>query len=294
MTITIHPATTHADVKVTDPSGTVRTLTATTTIDPAAPGHWVITADPSTTGGDTYYPAIQTTSVTLAADAQGTVLVTYDQVVADTTTVVTPGTLDTLAALGTPGEYQATVTDPDHCVAVGATLVVGPGLADPTGLLLVVTAVTSAATPETVTGTQGSIMDIGPEGDVTVQSTPSTDVRGDQALAGESGSDHPRTTVPPEETIDSPIKCDEGATATLTGSVSINAQENLQIKWGGILSLGTFTAKATFSGTEKLTVKAEVEAETTCTLTTVVPSKPIPLGMFDVQVGPVPVEITPV
>jgi len=287
--ITILPAGTAATVQVTDPSGTERILTSSATISPAAPGHWSVVANPVTTGGNTFYPATSTISVTLAPGTQGTVPVSYPQVVADTTTVASPGAITSVAPSGTTGNVTVKVNDPHHVISPGSTLVAEQSPADPEGILLVVSTVTTSTTPETVTGKQGILSDIGPQANIDLTVTPSQ--YAPMATTAPTGAAHAASTE--DKTVKGPLNCSGTVKGTITGSVSFKPSLHLHVKWGGVFKSGTVYATAEMTGTETAKLSADVTATAKCTLTEAFPPAPFDLGVFDIQIGPVPVVITP-
>jgi hypothetical protein len=290
ITVTNLPASTPADVEVTDPNDAIRTLTKTTTISPAAPGTWSVVADPVSAAGDTYYPATQTINVTLAPGAAGAVSVAYSQVVADTTSIATSSAIESLSAPDSNGTITATVNDPGGVIKTGSTLVAPEGTADPEGLLLDVTSLSANAGVDTLTGTQGSLTDIGPQADVVMDTSA---LGGSESFAKVNGEQARVVPDASAQNVDDPLSCSGNVSGSVSGSVSFSPSVHFEVHWGGILHPGTFTAQMTMSGTEQASLNSEVDAAATCSYDQSIPPEPVILAVIDVQIGPVPVVITP-
>ena len=250
--------------------GRTLVIKTSTTINPADPGRWKITARPVLSGDTTYYPTTAITTVRLAPGAAGKVSVDYGSAVANTTRVASAGAIQSVTPPDQNGDQVVVVNDPGHTLAPGDTLDAGAGPATPEGLILDVTAVTRLGSVATVTGTAGSLTDIGPQGDITA-----------------SGS----YTDP--QSFDDPLTCSGAASASISGSIDFSPQVQLDMTWGGLLHPGTITARATVSGTETASLAANVNGTASCTYETDLLPQPVVLGIIGVLVGPVPVVVVP-
>ena len=259
-----------AKVQITSPSGARETVQGSTTINPAAPGQWVVTASPVSSGAETYYPAVQTTNIQLASGNQGIVSVDYTQVVNNTVRIADPSAVTSVTPPDASGNQTASVGDPNHLITSGDVLSVGIGTATPEGLLLNVTKVTSSGSVDAVSGTEASLTDIGPQADI---------------VADQSYSD-PRS-------IDDLLTCSGSISASLTGSVDFSPHVHLELHWGGVLHPGTIRAQVSVSGTEAATLDAKLDAQGSCSYDANLLKTPITLTPIDVQVGPIPIVIVP-
>ena len=277
------------------PNGFAETLTASTTISPATPGAWSVVAEPVSSGGDTYYPLTQTTNVTLDSGAAGSVSVDYADAVANTDVVATPTALESLSGPDANGNYTATVSDPDSVIQVGSVLTVAAGTADPNGLLLDVTSVTNTDGVDTITGTEGSLTDIGPQADIDVSTGP---------LGGRAS--RPTPTAPrwcptrrphddDDDNLSGPLSCSGSVSGTVGGSVSFSPsidfwrQVGRHIFPAGNLHRLDFDVghRAGRPSTPRSVRRAS------CTYDQDIPPTPIVLAVIDVQIGPVPLVIIP-
>jgi alpha-tubulin suppressor-like RCC1 family protein len=286
------PAGTNADVSISGPNGFSEVLTASSTITPATPGAWTVMAVPVTSGNDTYYPLTQTTDVTLDSGAAGSVSVDYGDAVTNRNVVATPDALESLSGPDGNGNYTATVSDPGSVIQVGSVLTVAAGTADPNGLFLDVTALTDTGGVDTITGTEASLTDIGPQADIDVSTGPlgGTD---DGVQAHAVGARVTQMPNSDEQGLSDPLSCSGSVAGTLGGSVSFSPSIDFSAKWGGILHPGTFTASMSMSGTEQTDLNAEIDAAASCTYDQDIPPAPIVLAVIDIQIGPVPVILTP-
>jgi hypothetical protein len=71
------PKGTGAEVQITSPGGAVTTVSRSTRIAKAAPGQWSVVANPISVGPVSYFAAVGTTVVSLAAASHGDVKVEY-------------------------------------------------------------------------------------------------------------------------------------------------------------------------------------------------------------------------
>ena len=112
-------------MQVVAPDGTSQLITAGTTITSAASGQWVVTANQVPVGSLTYYPTVQTTDVELAVGAQGSVEIDYDDVVNDSTLVVTPSAVSSVSPPDANGDLTVTIADPAQLISAGSVLAIG-------------------------------------------------------------------------------------------------------------------------------------------------------------------------
>ena len=284
---------TAASITATAPNGTVTDVTATTTIQPAEPGNWVVTAKPVTVGTETYYPLAQTTDVSLAAGAQGSVVVDYANAVNDTTMVVAGSAVTSLTQTATTGVFTLTVSDSQHLIKTGDVLAIGIGPSSPEGLLLKVATVTTSGGSDTVTATQASLTDIGPQGDLVAdQAYTSSFTPVSQGAVQNSPMRRYATSESGPGSFANPFSCSAGVTASLSGGVGFAPHVHVQVRWGGIFNPGTIYAKATVSGTETAYLDAKVEGKASCTLDKSFPPAPIVLGA-PIPVGPTGIYVVP-
>jgi hypothetical protein len=272
ITITNLPVGLGAHVIVTEANGHIQSLSASGTIYYEGAGTWTVTAFPVADPGasDTYYPTVTTTTVQLAPGASGVVNVDYGSAVANTTRVASPGAIQSVTPPDQNGNQVVVVNDPGKALAPGDILGAGAGPATPEGLLLDVTAVTRSGGVATVTGTAGSLTDIGPEGTISAEGS-----------------------YPDPQNFDDPLTCSGAASASVSGNVDFSPQVQLDMAWGGLLHPLTITARASVSGTLTPSLAANINGTASCTYETDLLPKPVVLGIIGVLVGPVPVVVVP-
>ncbi len=307
ITITNLPADTNAAVQVVAPDGTSQLITAGTTITSAASGQWVVTANQVPVGSLTYYPTVQTTDVELAVGAQGSVEIDYDDVVNDSTLVVTPSAVSSVSPPDANGDLTVTIADPAQLISAGSVLAIGVGPETPEGLLLDVISVTSSGGIDTAVATEGSLTDIGPQADIVADQSyddtgnPVSDsimVPSTSESSSVQGNTERSELMADDDSGGQPIndkglKCDGGVTGSINGSIDLTPHIHLEVQWGGILHPGTITAEAYLQAVETAELDAMVEGSASCSLDINLLPEPIIFTPIDIQVGPVPVVIVP-
>lgn len=251
----------------------------------ATPGTWLITPTPiPDRPGRTRYPMDKTIKVRLSAGAHGTAPVSYTEVVNNDTAVGNPGAVQSLHE--SRGVFTLTIPDPRHSLHRGSTMALGVGPLTPTGLLLKITSLSRDGQIAHVTGTQGTLSDIGPQGELQTQSTittpspPAGTARA--AAAGEDPGD-----------FEEPYSCSNGASASISGGVSFRSNVILHGSWGGFWHPLTIKAHFEVDGVEQSNLTLSVSGQATCKFEKELLEKPIKYDPIELWVGPVPVVIVP-
>ena len=269
-------------VQVRRPDGSQFALARATTIDPAEVGTWTVDASRVGATHVTYYPTVSTTTVVVSGGGQASVTVDYADVVADTTRVAQNGAIKSVGPPASNGGQTVVVSDPDHTIAVGDTLVSGTTPVVPDGLLLSVLSVTANGNgTDTVVGRPAQLSDAVPAGSFNVTSGPSGTTSSGRVASTLRAADMPL----PE------LTCDSGHLG-LDGGVNFTPTLNISAQWGGIFHPTSVSAfNFTVSGTMAASLSATFGFTGSCTASVSIDGPE--LATISFWVGPVPVVIVP-
>ncbi|WP_370099557.1 hypothetical protein [Streptacidiphilus sp. MAP12-20] len=291
--ITDLPAGLAASVHLTGPSGYHRTVTGATVLSNLLPGTYAISAlSVQDTHGTAYVPNPGPGTLTLAAGSSTLRTVDYFTRVPATTRPVAASAVAAVVA-GASGRLTVAVRGTAR-YAPGQILAAGIGPHTPDGLLAKVTAVRIVPGGETVTAVPATLRQAFPQGQLNFAAAFASQSPGaDPGTSGAGPATSPAASPTPAVGLPSwikTLKCGNTANAHLTGTLTASLSTAMQTHWS---LLGGVTASATATARESSSLTAAVDANAQCTLAPVELGTPRTLGVFDVQIGPIPVVVVP-
>jgi hypothetical protein len=192
--------------------------------------------------------------------------------------VVKPRSVKSVPAPGTAGQVRL---GGHENVKVGDVIASGIGPATPFGFLGRADSVHYQAGDTIVQAHPISLIDAVPEGTLNA------------ALASTASYSKAKAASAFNQGIGKAISCQDGGQVGLTGSIGLSASANLSAHWNW-WEFGVTTASFTGTVTASASLEATDSAKVSCKLAkTPLLAHPINLPSIDVQVGPVPVVITP-
>lgn len=274
------PAGRTATVVVTSPRGRRWRIASTRTFRPKVPGRWTVTGQRIVREDVTLFPKYRSTIVKVRRGGRGTVRVAYVQAVSNATAVAPAGAIRSLTRDG--GRLVLTVADPQRKIAAGGVVAAGVSDATPQGALIAVSSVNRSGTTAVVTGTQAPLSAIGPQARITVRP---------ELTLGRDGL--ARASAAQPGAVSKPYRCSGGVSASINGSVGLDAGAEIGISWGGFWHPLTVKAIAAARLRQSAQLSLLVAGKAKCELDVDLLKRDIRYSPITFTVGPVPVVITP-
>ncbi|ADB52911.1 Ig domain-containing protein [Conexibacter woesei] len=274
------PAGRTATVVVTSPRGRRWRIARTRTFRPRVPGRWTVTGQRIVREDVTLFPKHRSSVVQVRRGGRGTIRVAYVQSVANETAVAPARAIKSFERDG--GRLVLTVADPQRKIAAGGVVAAGVSEATPQGALIAVSSVRRSGTTAVVTGTQAPLSAIGPQARITVRP---------ELTLGQDGL--ARASAAQPGAVEKPYKCSGGVSASINGSVGLDAGAEIGISWGGFWHPLTVKAIAAARLRQSAQLSLVVAGKAKCELDVDLLKRDIRYSPITFTVGPVPVVITP-
>ncbi len=289
------PGGARAAIRITGPHGVRREVSHSGLVR-LAPGSYLVSATAVSTGAGTYYPAVPRERTLVRSGRVTAVRVSYATLISNRTHVVPAS--GTVSLVGEPtGQRVLTLSGAAAASASpGQYLASGPSSAAPEGYLVKVISVQRNGETAALEVENATLLQAVPSGEINTEETLEAPPGNLQAPSSALRFGRYRSGAPAAHAAGfsfSGLKCTSSARLEIGYERSFTPTIALHAKWsifGGLQS-----ASVTATVTETMGISAYGDAGVKCATDKPIPllAHPIPLPTIDVQVGFVPIVITP-